>query len=483
MKLSLAQKLVAAFLGLTLLVLAATLGLARWSFEQGFLDYVNALEQIRLERARDDLAQEYRNSDNSWSSVTSARFGALLARSTPRDARAGPFAGGAPPPRRNGHRPPPDRRGGPPPGNIQEGPPTGLFDAKGTFLVGNDLDTLSAQYISVPVVVDGVTVAELRSTPLRRVNSPLETAFSKQQLRTSWIIGLSCAALAFGVSLLLARGLLAPIRRMIKHVGELSNGHYAQRLNEKRADELGQLTRDLDRLGTTLEENQASRRRLLADISHELRTPLTVLTGEIEALQDGLREFDANQLASLDQEVQRLRHLVDDLYELSVSELGGLRYQFSTVDVTDSLAAAAKSLHNRASQKGIELVMPDAKAVEARADPARLHQLLCNLLENSLAYTDAPGRIELTLTRSDTDVIVQIEDTPPGVTQADCEKLFDPLYRQELSRSRRSGGAGLGLAICRNIIEAHNGSIIASPSALGGLCICVKLRVTHEDAL
>ena len=482
MKLSLSQKLVVAFLGLTLLVLTATLGLARWSFEQGFLDYVNALEQTRLVRVRDDLAQEYRNSDNSWASLTPGRFGTLLARSTPRDPRPGSFAGGPPPPRRDGHRPPPGRRAGPPPDNIPDGPPTALFDPQGTLLAGAGINIPGDLSIRVPVVVDGVTVAELRSAPRRQFSSPLETAFSKQQLRTSWIIGLSCAALAFGVSLILARGLLAPIRRMIKHVGELSNGDYTQRLNENRADELGQLTRDLDRLGTTLEENQTSRRRLLADISHELRTPLTVLTGEIEALQDGLRAFDASQLESLDQEVQRLRHLVDDLYELSLSELGGLRYQFSTVDVADCLAAAAKSLHNRAAQKGIELVMPDTKAITTRGDPARLHQLLCNLLENSLAYTDAPGRIELTLADADTEVIITIDDTIPGATPKECEKLFDPLYRQELSRSRRSGGAGLGLAICRNITEAHNGSITASPSPLGGLRICLTLPALHEDA-
>tara|TARA_R110001599_G_scaffold353823_1_gene599191 strand:+ start:75917 stop:76918 length:1002 start_codon:yes stop_codon:yes gene_type:complete len=331
------------------------------------------------------------------------------------------------------------------------------------------------------VVVDGVTVAELRSAPRRRISSPLETAFSRQQLRTSWIIGLSCAALAFVVSLVLAQGLLAPIRRMIKHVAELSKGNYSQRLNESRVDELGQLTRDLDHLGTTLEANQNSRRRLLADISHELRTPLTVLTGEIEALQGGLREFDTDQLESLDQEVKRLRNLVDDLYELSLSELGGLRYQFTTVDVTACLQEAARSLRNRAAQKDIELVMPDTGAMPARGDPARLYQLFCNLLENSLAYTDTPGRIELTLTNPGSDVVIKIDDTPPGVTAADCEKLFDPLYRQELSRSRRSGGAGLGLAICRNIVEAHDGSITASPSRLGGLCIGVILPAMHED--
>lgn len=471
-----------AFLGLTLLVLTATLGLARWSFEQGFLDYVNALEQTRLQKVRDDLAQEYRNSDNSWASLTAARFNSLLAHSMPTGEGARPFAGAAPSGGPSGHPPPPPGRAGPPPGNIQNAPPTVLLSPEGTLLAGAALDFPDDLSIRVPVNVDGVTVAELRSAPRRHISSPLETAFSRQQLKTSWIIGLSCAALAFAVSLVLAQGLLAPIRRMIKHVAELSNGDYSQRLNESRADELGQLTRDLDHLGATLEANQNSRQRLLADISHELRTPLTVLTGEIEALQDGLREFDSDQLQSLDQEVQRLRRLVDDLYELSLSELGGLRYQFTTVDVTASLHEATRSLRNRAAQKGIELVLPDTGTFTARGDPARLHQLFSNLLENSLAYTDTPGIIRLTLRSSNSELVINIEDTPPGVIQHDCEKLFEPLYRQDSSRSRRSGGAGLGLAICRNIVTAHSGTISASPSELGGLCICVTLPAVREDA-
>jgi len=219
---------------------------------------------------------------------------------------------------------------------------------------------------------------------------------------------------------------------------------------------------------------------LLAAISHELRTPLTVLTGEIEALQDGVRKFDAAQLESLDQEVKRLRRLVDDLYELSLSELGGLRYQFSTVNVTGTLQEAARSVRSRAAQRGIELVLPEADAITTRGDPARLPQLFRHLLENSLAYTDSPGTIKLTLLPSDRNIVITFEDSPPGVVQADCEKLFEPLYRQDLSRSRRSGGAGLGLAICRNIVMAHNGSISASPSQLGGLCVSVTLPAIDE---
>ncbi|MEM8561799.1 MAG: ATP-binding protein [Pseudomonadota bacterium] len=497
MKLSLAQKLVAAFLGLTLLVLIATLGLARWSFDKGFLDYVNALEQLRLQRLGSELAEYYVSADNSWDSLSAAAFQRLL-NQTARGQPAGDFRrqGLPPPPRPHTERPaeasgapqrtfqpgrplPPDLPAGGPP---QEKPPTALYDLQDNVVVGVRSHLIDERAIVVPVLVDGVSVGELRSAPRRRLETPQETSFSRQQLNTSWIIGISFTAMAFALSLFLAKGLLAPIKRMISHVGHLSSGHYSQRLNENRSDELGQLTRNLDRLGATLEENQNSRRRLLADVSHELRTPLSVLTGEIEAMQDGLRPLDAAQLASLEQEVKRLRVLVDDLYELSISELGGLRYQFSSVALYDCVEAAAATVQARAKEQGLDLTFGCNESLSVRGDTTRLHQLFCNLLENALAYTDAPGNIAVSCSCIANQAVVTIDDSPPGVDADDCNKLFDPLFRQESSRSRRSGGAGLGLAICRNIVDAHEGVISAKPSPLGGVRLEVRLPLAERNA-
>ena len=197
---SIAQKLIAAFVGLTLLVLTATLGLARWSFEQGFLDYVNALEQTRLQRVQLELAEEYLTAGGNWSSLSEQRFSTLMRRSAPRES-----------PR----HPPPARGPGPQRMGALGYPPTALFDAEGNLVAGASIDTNGALAIRVPIIVAGATVGELRSEPRRQISSPLETEFSRQQLITSWILGISSLILAFGVSLLLARGLLAPVRRMI----------------------------------------------------------------------------------------------------------------------------------------------------------------------------------------------------------------------------------------------------------------------------
>ncbi len=350
----------------------------------------------------------------------------------------------------------------------------------GQIIAGTLPSIADLKPIRVTVAVAGKTVGELRSAPRRHFDSPQETAFSRQQWLTSGLIGVTSLVLAVIVSWLLARVLLAPIRRTISAISQLSNGDYAMRLDEPRTDELGQLMRDLDRLAHKLEQNRASRQRWLADISHELRTPVTVLTGEIETMKDGIRPIDMEQVLSLDQEVTRLRRLIDDLYQLSVSDIGGLSYSFASIDIRQSVTTAVDAIRMRATEKRIEVKLGGEINRMISADSRRLDQLFVNLLENSLAYTDSPGRMEITLSGTRDTVTVRIDDTPPGVEDDEYEKLFEPLYRHEISRSRRTAGAGLGLAICRNIVDAHQGTITASRSKLGGLCIQLVFPVTSE---
>lgn len=486
MQFSITQKLVLAFLSLTLLVLIATLGLTRWSFERGFLDYVNTQEQARLEAVRDSLAREYELLGGNWESMTPARFEELVVGSVPGldDQLAlgrptGPPTSPPPgPPGRpgefRGERPLPDHPIG------QRTPPTTLYDRFNRQIAGVELGESSTDLVRIPVVVDGETIGELRSEISHRISSPQDTAFSRQQLNMKWAIGISSMILAAALSIALARGLLAPVRRMIKDVARLSDGDYSARLQENRNDELGQLMADLDHLGFTLEEERSSRRQWLADISHELKTPLTVLSGELEALRDGVRSFDSEQVDSLDQEVQRLRFLVDDLYELSVSDVGGLRYTFSKCNLRDCLESVVGATRNRAADNGLELEIRGTEKISINGDINRIDQLFQNLFDNSIAYTDAPGRIEVTLSMTNGTAIVEIHDTPPGASQAECERLFEPLFRREASRNRRMGGAGLGLSICRNIVEAHRGTIVAAPSPLGGLCIRIEIPTVRE---
>lgn len=478
MKISITQRLVAGFVGLTLIVLAATLVLARWSFQQGFLDYINALEQTRLERVQAALGQEYLSADGSWSGISPQRFGNLLREANATDGTRRPVRRRPETLRRTRGVPP-----GPPPGATVRGmPPTSLYDAQGELVAGMGVPIDAPDVIRVAVVLDGRTIGELRSEPRRQLSTPMETAFSRRQLETSWIIGAASLTLAVVLSVWLANGLLGPVRRMLNVVKNLSRGNYDQNLLEQRSDELGELTRDLNRLAKILADNKASRQRLLADISHELRTPLTVLTGELEALKDGIRPFNAQQLQSLDQEVSRLRFLVDDLYEFALSDIGGLRYEFKVIDLSECVSAAVTALRSRADEQQLTLIEELEKPAQIEGDQHRIDQLLRNLLENSLAYTDAPGEIRLNLRSSDEQIILTLDDSSPGARPDECASLFDPLHRLDESRSRRRGGAGLGLAISKNIVEAHRGTIEARPSDLGGLQILVAFPASMSTA-
>jgi two-component system sensor histidine kinase BaeS len=219
------------------------------------------------------------------------------------------------------------------------------------------------------------------------------------------------------------------------------------------------------------------RRRMMADVAHELRTPLAVVQGELAAVEDGIRSFGPETLASLQAETRALGKLVDDLYQLALSDLGALNYRRQDLDLRAQVAEALLPLRERCAAAGLELddsrVRGDALPVHA--DPDRLAQLIANLVENALRYTDAPGRIEVSCGRSAEWALLEVRDTAPGVPADMLPRLFDRFFRVEGSRSRASGGAGLGLAICRNIVEAHDGTITAQPSPLGGLSITVSL--------
>ncbi|MCP5181752.1 MAG: HAMP domain-containing protein [Pseudomonadales bacterium] len=456
-KLSITARLMIALLGVTAMVLAVTLSLARWNFERGFLDYVNALEKQRLENVADEVAEYYRR-EGSWTRFHGRWFQRVLDRHAP-----GP----------DGRPLPPDRLGPPggrPPPRPPRGLPVTLTTVAGERLAGPEV-RLSEDLQSVPVVVDGETVAFVQATVQRNIREIKDTAFSRQQRQATSVIAIVALALAAAVSLLVARTLSSPLRRMIGNVHKLADGDYAVPEVERRSDELGDLSASIQRLAMTLGENRQARQSWLANISHELRTPVTVLAAELEALKDGVRELSLQQLHSFDQEVTRLRHLVEDLFQLALSEAGGLRYEFTALDLRALLLRVVPG--DTPEGLSVETVFGDALTV--RGDATRLEQLFVNLWRNSLAYTDVPGAIRCSAQTDGNSVVVTFDDSPPGVTEDQLELLFEPLYRTEASRSRARAGAGLGLAICRNIVSAHGGEVHADASPLGGLRVTVRL--------
>ncbi|MBR9728554.1 ATP-binding protein [Shewanella intestini] len=502
---SLSKKLMLTFLGLTLVVLLATLSLARWSFERGFLEYANALEQQRLSNIAQNLTTLYIDNDG-WEHIScltikqylSASFQPKSTIKTANQAynfshhQAHEHLTQHPPHAPLVHEQEEQHKNAATSATTVESSlkplhqkpfkqrhtsPTALFNAQDQFIAGTVPRTPKKQWVKVYIKVDKQIVGTLVTNAKRRINSPQGTAFSKRQWLMSMLIGLVALGLSVGVSLLLTRVFLAPIQRMLKRVSSMSNGDYLTRLSPTHHDELGQLMGDLDRLALHLQQNQSVRQRWIASISHELRTPVTVLTGEINAIKDGVRPLNMAQIDSVHQEVERLAHLIDDLYQLSLSDIGGLRYHFEPIDIIDCINHCCHKAQLQAQQQGLTLTQQLSGSVMINGDRDRLQQLLTNIINNSLKYTDAPGTIVINTTVMSSYVQIIIQDSLPGIPVQECQKLLEPLYRNEVSRSRHRGGAGLGLAICRNIAEAHQGTIRICPSTLGGIQVEINLPI------
>lgn len=363
-----------------------------------------------------------------------------------------------------------------------------LLDDKKELLSGKQWRNETYFYSDLNININGAskTVGYL-GTPMNPALRDLrDNEFAKRQQNHFLLMALVALGIALACAIPLSHLLTQRVKKLATHVQRLSSGDYQQRLSSKGDDEISKLAEHLNHLAHTLEQSEQARKRWVADISHELRTPLAVLKADLEALEDGVRRFDEKAIARLQKHAARLASLVNDLYQLSLTDIGTMSYRKCTCDLVEIIDEISVSLQGKAMQQGliIETILP-AQALIAFADPERLHQLFLNLFNNSMNYTQSPGKIRVHLCvekdqSNKTQAVLVVEDSAPGVDPSLHEKLFERLYRAESSRSRETGGSGLGLSICRNIVEAHNGRIIITTSELGGLKVSVYLPLQES---
>ena len=349
-----------------------------------------------------------------------------------------------------------------------------LLDKDNKVLVGTT--NFPKNSIKVPINYKDKKIGALVLTPAPIFSKEEDLRFVQATRSTLYSVGVIALFMAAIISLLLTLNFTGPVRKLARATKGLIGGELKTRVNIKNKDELGKLSRDFNVLAKTLDKNAETQKQWLADISHELRTPLAILKSELEAIEDGVREFDEEALVSLSNEVNRLSTLVNDLYELTLSDIGAMKYQMNEVDLKDILSKAIDSYIERFKSQEIKVQIHMDESIVILGDQTRLTQLFTNLLENSLRYTDSQGIIEIELATQNGNAIITFSDSAPGVDQKSIEKIFDRFYREELSRSREKGGAGLGLAICAEIIDAHSGTIAAEPSKLGGVRIIIELN-------
>lgn len=356
-----------------------------------------------------------------------------------------------------------------------------LVDADKAFLQGAS-KLLKHQPNWIPVSNQEKTIAYVGYAAPKHLHSSREAKFLKNQTSNLILMGFLGLITSGVFAFILAALLVRPIRRLEASTQALTDGQYQTRIDNISQDELGCLAQHFNELAATLEANEQSRRHWVSDISHELRTPVTFIKGQIEAFIDGVRATNKENLTALEQHINQLSNLIDELYLLSQSELGAMTYKKQWLPVAELIDLSAHQASATMKDKGLKFTtdnrIPDNFLLFI--DRVRFTQLLNNLLANSLRHTDTPGQVHLSAQVHEKIVTITLSDTKPGVTDQDLPKLFDRLYRADQSRNSETGGSGIGLTLCRNIVNAHGGVVQARHSELGGLTITVTLPVSPQ---
>lgn len=359
--------------------------------------------------------------------------------------------------------------------------PFGTFLER-TALLGPDKQVLipaevTTEKTSETAIRDnGTTVGWLRVGTINVDMLPLANYFFKQQMTLiygSTILGGLVAAV---LSILFSHHLTAPIKKLIIGARRIGQRKFDTKIEINSKDELQELAESFQLLANQLATHSQQQRQWLTHISHELKAPLTVLVGEIYAICDNLSACDENTVVMLQEEVDHVKRLADDLFEMSKMEEIGYKYQLAEIDVQDVLTTQVRHYQNRFDRNKLTVHSswsPEPAIVLGDAD--RLAQVFGNLFENCIRYSGSPANIALSVEKPGKTVVINLRDSGAGVAPENIDKLFDRFYSYGTTSAGKPKGAGLGLAICRKIIKDHRGTIAATNGENGGLCIRIEL--------
>lgn len=462
------------------LALSVVTLITRASLNQGFKTFLHRQETTTLQMIAPALTEFYqkqggweilRNNPNNWQKIWRFTRGAGgTPAGGPRQGRGRP---NEPDPAGPGMMPDPQLRWMANAGRGVLRERLFLLDEKYAPIAGAAVTSIEDTELEA-LTVNGKIVGWIGFAPMGNVLPPDANRFLEGQVKIMFLALALALVVAAILSWILARNVSRPVQRIGQVVRRLNDGDFNARSAEVASNEIGMLASHVNQLAESLGKNRTARQRWMADIAHELRTPVSVMKGEIEAMTDGVREADERMTASLNEEVDHLASMVDDLQALALADAGALNLRKQTLDLAELASQTAESFRNRLAERKIRLETSLECEAEISGDPKRLRQLMHNLLENSSRYAQSGGVVRLGLERNE-ELVLLLEDSGPGVSEEQIGQLFERFYRAESSRSRATGGSGLGLSICKNIAEAHGGHIEAEHSPLGGLLIRVVL--------
>lgn len=287
-----------------------------------------------------------------------------------------------------------------------------------------------------------------------------DIAFLDTLNQISIAVGVISVLIALGFGSIMGKRLTSPISRVIKTSKMIEKGNYRDRVDVKsNIIEINQLTDTINNLASSLENQEILRKRLTGDVAHELRTPLATLQSHMEAMIDGIWEADAQRLKSCHEEIVRISKLVGDLERLTKYESENMVLNKTSFNLVELIKGIILNFQGQFKAKNIKLDFNETNAIEIKGDRDKLSQVIINLLSNSLKYTNEGGRVYINVSEENEEVKITIGDNGIGISREDLPYIFERFYRADKSRSRMTGGSGIGLAIAKTIVESHGGSI------------------------
>lgn len=317
---------------------------------------------------------------------------------------------------------------------------------------------------ALPITIEGQTVGYMPMMPGMMQQADVD--FLSHLQRILAVAAVIAGGIGITLGIITSRTITAPLASLSTAARAFAAHRWEHRAPVRGADEIAGVARAFNAMADELQQAEALRRNLMADIAHELRTPLTVIQGNLRALLDGVYPLELREIATIYDETRLLSRLVADLRELALAEAGQLPLNIQTVDVLPVLRAAMDNFSLAAETQQTTLSLSENGMLQSvRADPDRLAQVLYNLLSNALRHTHA-GNITISVSQLPGQARISVADTGAGISPEDLPHVFDRFYRADESRARSSGGSGLGLSIARTWVEAMGGQI-GVDSALG----------------
>jgi two-component system sensor histidine kinase BaeS len=481
MRLKLAHKLFLINAGIIFALTAVFVSLSYFISKSMYSNALNGIDLDVMESLSENLSEQYKksgtwdiyvNDRTHWNQTVDNNFFAvffsLMAKVAENAGRDNPPASGPP-------IPPPAAA------NPKWEFPFGTFfqrlsllDPDKKPLIEPEIFNADASYQKIKL--DGKVIGWLRVGRINVDMLPLAQYFFEQQLNIVYWSSVVGGIIAVALSFLLSRHITAPIRILTLGARQIAKRNFQSLIRINTRDELQELAESFNAISKELELHQTRQKQWLMDVSHELKAPLTLLVGEVFAICDNLSKCDDATATFLQNEVQHIKRMADDLYQLCQMDEQGFNLNRQTIELQPFMEYQVRRYLDKFRSTQIKLHENYApEPIYLNVDCDRLSQVLSNIFENCLRYMDSPGELWVRLAQAGGKTIVEVEDSGPGVPEGSLSKLFDRHYSVDAAGRRASGGAGLGLAICKEIIAAHDGEISAISGSKGGLCIRILL--------